>query len=76
MTGPYDSILGRCVDRVLATTITFIPSAFDVATADPRLAGVVVEIEALTGRATAIRRLMLDEAGLAILQNTPAPSSP
>src|SRR5437667_296559 len=30
MTGPYDSILGRRIDRVLPTTITFVPSPFDV----------------------------------------------
>jgi metallophosphoesterase (TIGR00282 family) len=69
MTGPYDSILGRRVDRVLSTAITFIPSPFDVATGDPRLGGAVVDIEAATGRATAIRRLMLDESGLAALSN-------
>src|SRR5581483_9410671 len=28
MTGPYDSILGRRIDRVLRTTVTFVPSAF------------------------------------------------
>jgi metallophosphoesterase (TIGR00282 family) len=67
MTGPYDSILGRRVDRVLPTTVTFVPSAFEVATGDPRLAGAVVEIDAATGRATAIRRFMLNEAGLAAL---------
>jgi 2',3'-cyclic-nucleotide 2'-phosphodiesterase len=67
MTGPYDSILGRRIERVLSTTITFIPSAFDVATDDPRLGGAIVEIEPLTGRATAIRRVMLDEKGLAAL---------
>ena len=38
MTGPYDSILGRRIDRVLGTTVTFVPSAFDVAEGDPRLA--------------------------------------
>src|SRR5947209_845942 len=64
MTGPYDSVLGRRVDRVLGTTITFIPSAFDVATGDPRLGGAVVDVDPATGRATAIRRLMLDEKGL------------
>jgi metallophosphoesterase (TIGR00282 family) len=67
MTGPYDSILGRRIDRVLSTTITFIPSAFDVAEGDPRLAGAVVEVDPATGRAQSIRRLMLDEAGLAAL---------
>ena len=43
MTGPYDSILGRRIDRVLSTTITFVPSAFDVATGDPRLGGALVD---------------------------------
>src|SRR5262245_45749557 len=50
MTGPYDSILGRRIDRVLSTTVTFVPSAFDVATGDPRLAGAIVEADAMTGR--------------------------
>jgi metallophosphoesterase (TIGR00282 family) len=67
MTGPYDSILGRRIDRVLSTAVTFVPSPFDVATGDPRLAGAVVEVDAATGQATAIRRLMLDERGLAQL---------
>ena len=73
MTGPYESILGRRIDRVLPTTITFIPSPFDVATGDPRLAGAIVEVEAETGRATAIRRVMIDEAAVAALHpDTPA----
>jgi len=67
MTGPYDSILGRRVDRVLSTAVTFIPSPFDVATGDPRLAGALVDLDAATGHATAIRRFMLDEKGLASL---------
>lgn len=67
MTGPYDSILGRRIDRVLSTTVTFVPSAFDVATGDPRLGGAIVDVDAATGQATAIRRLMLDEEGLATL---------
>lgn len=67
MTGPYAGVLGRRVDRVLGTTVTFIPSAFDVATDDPRLGGALVDIDSATGQATAIRRVMLDEAGLAAL---------
>jgi 2',3'-cyclic-nucleotide 2'-phosphodiesterase len=67
MSGPYDSILGRRIDRVLSTTTTFVPSAFDVAEGDARLSGVVVEVEAATGKATSIRRVMLDEKGLAAL---------
>jgi 2',3'-cyclic-nucleotide 2'-phosphodiesterase len=58
MTGPYDSILGRRIDRVLMTTTTFVPSPFDVATGDPRLAGALVDLDPATGRATHIRRLV------------------
>ncbi len=64
MTGPYDSILGRRIDRVLPTTITFVPSAFDVATGDPRLAGAIVDVEPATGQSHAIRRVMLSESDL------------
>lgn len=73
MTGPYASVLGRRIDRVLFTTVTFIPSAFEVATDDPRLAGAIVDVDETTGRARSIRRFMLDEAGLAKLQSPPAP---
>jgi metallophosphoesterase (TIGR00282 family) len=65
MTGPYDSVLGRRIDRVLSTSVTFTPCPFDVATGDPRLAGALVDVDAATGRALAIRRVMLSEAELA-----------
>lgn len=59
MCGPYDSILGRRIDRVLQTVTTFVPTAFDVATGDPRLAGAVVDIDDATGQASAIRRIIV-----------------
>ncbi len=64
MTGPYDSILGRRTDRVLSTAVTFVPTAFDVATGDPRLGGAIVEIDPATGQATSIRRIMVNESAL------------
>lgn len=67
MTGPYDSILGRRIDRVLPTTITFVPSLFDVASGDPRLAGALVDIDPATGQSRSIRRVMWNEAQLAAL---------
>jgi metallophosphoesterase (TIGR00282 family) len=77
MTGPYDSILGRRIDRVLPTTITFVPSAFDVATGDPRLAGALVDIDPATGQSQTIRRVMWNEAQLAALTNVePAAATP
>ena len=55
------------------TAITFVPTMFDVAEGDPRLAGAIVEVDAATGRATAIRRIMLDEKAVAALAgNTPS----
>jgi metallophosphoesterase (TIGR00282 family) len=72
MTGPYDSILGRRIDRVLPTTITFVPSPFEVATGDVRLAGCIIDVDPTTGKATAIRRVMLDEAGLEAMEAPPA----
>lgn len=57
MTGPHDSILGRRIDRVMETTLTFHPTHFEVATDDVRLNGTIVDIDPVTGRATAIRRL-------------------
>jgi metallophosphoesterase (TIGR00282 family) len=64
MTGPYDSILGRRVDRVLTTAVTFIPTAFDVATDDVRLAGTIVDVDPATGAATAVKRVMVREADI------------
>jgi calcineurin-like phosphoesterase len=62
MTGPYASILGRRIDRVMTTSINFVPTAFDVATDDVRLAGVVIEVDESSRRATAIHRVMLRAA--------------
>ena len=62
MTGPHLSILGRRIDRVTETTITFQPTQFDVATDDVRLCGTIVEADPATGKATAIRRLVVTDA--------------
>ena len=40
-----------------------------MATGDVRLGGAIVDVDAATGRATAIRRVMLDEKGLAALSS-------
>ena len=62
MTGPHESILGRRIDRVLETTLTYRPTHFEVATHDVRLNGTIVEVDPQSGRATGIRRICLDEA--------------
>jgi metallophosphoesterase (TIGR00282 family) len=65
MCGPYDGILGRRVDRVLAAAVSFVPHPFDVSEGDVRLAGAIVECNPVTGRATAIRRVMWKDDELA-----------
>jgi 2',3'-cyclic-nucleotide 2'-phosphodiesterase len=67
MTGPYESILGRRIDRVLETTRTFNPTYFEVATGDVRLSGTLVEADEATGRATAVRRVRVTSAEAAEL---------
>lgn len=57
MTGPYDSILGRRIDRVMETTLTANPLPFDVATGDVRLCGTIVECDPETGKAVAVERI-------------------
>jgi 2',3'-cyclic-nucleotide 2'-phosphodiesterase len=62
MTGPHESVLGRRIDRVLETTQTFRPTHFEVARGDSRLHGTLVECDPATGRATAIRRISVDQS--------------
>jgi metallophosphoesterase (TIGR00282 family) len=61
MTGPHASILGRKIERVLETTITFRPTQFQVATEDVRLCGSIVDVEESTGKATGIRRIVVPD---------------
>ena len=68
MTGPHESILGRRIDRVMETTLTGVPTEFDVATGDVRLCGTMVEADPESGRATAIRRVCITEADLPRLE--------
>jgi len=66
MTGPHDSILGRRIDRVLETTVTFRPTYFQVASGDVRLSGTMVDVDPHSGRATGIHRLVVAGAELAM----------
>jgi 2',3'-cyclic-nucleotide 2'-phosphodiesterase len=56
MTGPYESVIGRDIERVLLTARTFEPIHFHVATGDVRLCGALLEVDPSTGGATAIQR--------------------
>ena len=60
MSGPYDSVLGRRKDRVLKATITGMPAPFDVAVGCPRMCGILVKVDAETGRAKHVERIRVD----------------
>jgi metallophosphoesterase (TIGR00282 family) len=62
MTGPFDSILGRMVDRVMEATLTFNPTHFEVASGDVRLLATQVDVDPETGKATAIERVCVTQA--------------
>lgn len=68
MTGPFESIIGRRIDRVMETTITGLPTEFEVATGDVRLCGTVVTVDPESGRATAVERICVTEAELPLLE--------
>jgi metallophosphoesterase (TIGR00282 family) len=59
MTGPHESVLGRTTERVVKSLVTQMPQAYSVATGDVRINGIVVTVDALTGRASEIKRICI-----------------
>lgn len=59
MTGPHRSILGREIEPVLRTTLTFDPNTFHVATGDVRVSATWLDADTSTGRAVRIGRLRI-----------------
>ncbi|MGR3219518.1 MAG: TIGR00282 family metallophosphoesterase [Candidatus Anammoxibacter sp.] len=59
MTGPYKSILGRKTENVLKAIVTQMPAHFEVAEDDVRASGVTVTVDAETGKADDIQRVVI-----------------
>ncbi len=81
MTGPYDSVLGRRKDRILKFMRESVSQHFEVATADVRLCGALVEVDTETGKAVNIERIEVqgadvDKAYDADDKNPNAPGQP
>ena len=57
MTGPYDSVIGIEKQSIIQKFIYQIPARFEVAKGDPSLSAVLIEADAVTGRALAIQRI-------------------
>lgn len=58
MTGPYDSIIGTRPDLALERLLTARPVRFQVASGNLRVAGVLIEADPESGRATAIHPIL------------------
>jgi metallophosphoesterase (TIGR00282 family) len=61
MTGPYDSVIGMRVDKVMKRFLLQTRSSFEVAKGDVRLAGAIVDVDEATGRARGIERLLIPD---------------
>lgn len=61
MTGPCESILGREIERVMQTTITFRPTYFHVAKEGVQMGATLVTVDPTSGKATGIRRIVVTQ---------------
>ena len=59
MTGPYESIIGVRIDKVIKRFRLQTPAPFEVAKRDVRLAGTIVDVDEATGKARSIERLLV-----------------
>jgi len=67
MTGPYDSVIGVEAEIIVKRFITGMPSRYETAKGDPRLAAAVVSVDPASGKATAIERMLIAESDLEAL---------
>ena len=61
MSGPYDSVIGVEKDLVLHRFLTGMPGKFEAAKGNPKMCAALITCNPLTGRASAIQRIMLGE---------------
>ena len=59
MTGPHAGVIGMAKDPILGKFLDGLPTRFAVAEGDVRMNCVVVDADAITGKASAISRLCL-----------------
>ena len=61
MSGPYDSVIGVEKEMVLHRFLTGMPGKFEPAKGNPKMCAALIECDGATGRAFAIKRIMLGE---------------
>jgi metallophosphoesterase (TIGR00282 family) len=57
MTGPFDSVIGVRREMAIKRFLTHLPMRFQTAKDDPRLSGVLIDVNVESGRAQAIERV-------------------
>ncbi len=66
MTGPYDSVIGQDKTKIITRFLTSMPQKFEVAQAPGTVHGVIVQVNASTGRAEGIARLQMAHMATAV----------
>ncbi len=61
MSGPYDSVIGVEKELVLHKFLTGMPGKFEAAKGNPKMCAALIRCDPITGRASAIQRIMLGE---------------
>jgi metallophosphoesterase (TIGR00282 family) len=61
MSGPFDSVIGVETEMVVQRFLTGMPGKFEAAKANPKMCATAIQCDGKSGRATAIRRIMLGE---------------
>jgi metallophosphoesterase (TIGR00282 family) len=72
MTGPHDSVIGVERSNILARFLTGLPQRFETARENPRLNGVIITADEVSGAATDITRLNLSAHDIEVLAAAPA----
>ncbi len=61
MTGPHDGVIGIEKAASIGRFVSGLPARFETASGDPKMHGVVIDVDEANGRATGITRLSLTE---------------
>ena len=57
MTGPFDGVIGRNKEQILARFISQLPAKFEMAEGDVQLHGAIIDVDEKTGKADSIKRI-------------------
>ena len=59
MSGPYDSVIGQDKNKIITRFLTSMPNQFEVAQSPATVHGVILKVDAKTGKAEKITRLQM-----------------